>query len=75
MTLTSLADNSVCQIKNPKFIDKGLSFTSNKKFMALAERKDVKDYIGIYFTKDWSLTNVHLLFELLLSSYFKFVFN
>ena len=26
--------------------------------MALAERKDAKDYIGIYFTKDWTLVNV-----------------
>ena len=26
--------------------------------MALAERKDVKDYIGIYYTKDWKLVNV-----------------
>ena len=27
--------------------------------MALAERREVKDYIGIYFTKDWNLVNVN----------------
>lgn len=44
-------------IKNPKFTDKGLSFTSNGKFMALAERENCKDSIGIYYCGDWKLMN------------------
>ena len=43
-------------IYNPKFIDKGICFDNNNFFlMALAERKDVKDFIGIYYLGDFSL--------------------
>lgn len=28
--------------------------------MALAERKDIKDYVGIYHTADWKLVNVKI---------------
>ena len=31
--------------------------------MALAERKDTKDYIGVYYTKDWKLVNVFNLLK------------
>lgn len=35
---------------------KGLAFTENKKFAALAERKDAKDIIGIYYAgNDWKM--------------------
>ena len=40
------------------FLNIGISFTSDGKFMALAERKDSKDYIGVYCTQDWKLVNV-----------------
>jgi len=30
--------------------------------MALVERKDAKDFVGIYFTKNWKLVNVILFF-------------
>jgi len=30
--------------------------------MALAERKDTKDYIGIYHTGEWKLVNVTAVF-------------
>lgn len=53
----SLVNSSICSIKNPKFVDKGISFSNDGKFMALAEKKDVKDCIGIYYTKDWKLVN------------------
>ncbi len=69
-------------IKNHKYVDKcinfpmiifnqklGISFSSNGKFMALAERRDAKDYIGIYYCNDWKLVNVEftsLFFNLLL---------
>ena len=57
LTIWSLVDEKVSYIKNPKHHDKGLSFTSNGKFMALAERNDCKDYIGIYYCGDWKLMN------------------
>jgi len=44
-------------IKNPKHSDRGISFTSNGKFMALAERDNCKDFIGIYYCGDWKLMN------------------
>ncbi|KAL4433385.1 hypothetical protein ABPG74_017489 [Tetrahymena malaccensis] len=56
-TIYSLADKQQYLIKNPKYPDRGLSFSSDGKFMALAERRDIKDYIGIYYTKDWKLVN------------------
>jgi hypothetical protein len=37
---------------------KGLAFTENKKFAALAERKDAKDVIGIYYAgNEWKMIN------------------
>jgi WD40 repeat protein len=57
MTVYNLAERSVCYIKSPKFTNKGFSFTQDGRFMALAERKDTKDSIGIYFTKDWRPVN------------------
>lgn len=37
---------------------KGLGFTENKKFAALAERKDAKDIIGIYYAgNEWKMMN------------------
>lgn len=37
---------------------KGLAFTENKKFAALAERKDAKDIVGIYYAgNDWRMMN------------------
>jgi len=44
-------------IKQPKYPDRGISFTSDGKFMALAERRETKDYIGIYYCGDWKLVN------------------
>ena len=35
-----------------------MCFTSDGKFMALAERHSCKDFIGIYYCGDWSLVNV-----------------
>ena len=49
-SIYSLIDKSIYYIKYPKFIDKGLSFSNDGLFMALAERNESKDYIGIYHT-------------------------
>ncbi len=54
-------DKKIYHIKNPKYPDKGIiltmyigiSFSSDGKFMSLAERKDTKDYIGIYHCGEW----------------------
>ena len=56
LTIWSLIDKSSSFIRNPKFSgDKGLTFSYNKQFMALVERKDSKDYIGIYSCKNWQM--------------------
>jgi WD40 repeat protein len=57
MTIWSLIDRSTTYINYPKYSDKGVSFTSNGYFMALAERKESKDYIGIYYVGDWTLVS------------------
>lgn len=56
LSIWSLIDKSTVYINNPKFPDKGIAFSENGNFMALAE-KDNKDYIGIYFTGDFSLVS------------------
>lgn len=57
LSIWSLSDLLVYHIKNPKFEDKGFSFTSDGKFMLLAERSECKDYIGIYFAGDWQVVH------------------
>lgn len=50
---------AVAHIKNPKMIPpKGFAITKNKKFIAVAERKEARDWISIYFTgNEWKLVN------------------
>lgn len=50
---------AVAIIRGPKLVPPcGISFTKNKKFMALAERREGKDWISIYYTgNDWKLIN------------------
>lgn len=62
LTIWSLIDQGISFINNPKFADKGLAFSTTGFFMALGERKEWHDYIGIYYAKDWSLTQ-HFLLE------------
>lgn len=57
MSIWSLIDKSTVYINSPKYPDKGISFSSNGYFMALAERDKSKDSIGIYFVGDWSLVS------------------
>lgn len=51
---------SVAHIKNPKFNNRGFDFTKHDhgKYMALAERRDCKDYISIIVTDTWELVKV-----------------
>lgn len=57
LSIWSLEDMSVHHIKSPKFSDKGMKFSSEGKFLALAEKWETKDYIGIYYTNDWTVVN------------------
>ena len=54
LSIRSLVDKSLLYINYPKFSKKGLSFTSKGNFMALAERNEAKDIIGIYYTNKWT---------------------
>jgi WD40 repeat protein len=59
-TVWSLVEQrEVANIRSPKLLPpKGISFTKNKKFMALAERRELKDWVSIYYTGgDWKLVN------------------
>jgi hypothetical protein len=46
-------------IKGPKHLPPlGIDFSSNGKFMCLAERRDCKDWISIYYAgHDWKMVN------------------
>eukprot|EP01083_Nonionella_stella_P148816 471752_1 len=53
LTIWSLVDRSVSYIKFPKFTEKAIDFSADGKFLAVAERKEFKDLVGIYFTETW----------------------
>ena len=46
-------------ISNPKLLPpKGINFSENKKFVAICERKDARDIVGIYYAgNDWKMVN------------------
>ena len=51
LTIWSLVDKKVQYIKNPKHENRGVSFSQNRKLMALAEsNQEGKDTIGLYDT-------------------------
>ena len=54
LSIRSLVDKSLLYINFPKFSRKGLSFSSRGNFMALAERNEAKDIIGVYYVNKWS---------------------
>jgi len=55
MTVWSLVNKSCTYIKAPKFAAKGVSFSPDGKFMALAERRDCKDYVSVFSTSAWTV--------------------
>ena len=58
MTIWSLHDKTSHFITNPKFPNsKGIAFSSVSSLMCLAERRELSEHIGVYNTKDWSITN------------------
>ena len=57
MSIWSLVDKSTVYINSPKYNDKCINFSEKGNFMALGERQNGKDFIGIYFTGDFSLVS------------------
>eukprot|EP00112_Aurelia_sp_Birch-Aquarium-sp1_P024370 Seg768.10 transcript_id=Seg768.10/GoldUCD/mRNA.D3Y31 product="WD repeat-containing protein WRAP73" protein_id=Seg768.10/GoldUCD/D3Y31 len=55
ITVWSLIDKSVSYIRYPKHANQGLTFTKDGKFMALAERRNCKDYVSILSCSSWQL--------------------
>lgn len=55
ITVWSLCTKSVSYIKYPKACQKGMDFTSDGRYMALAERRECKDYISVFVCDDWHL--------------------
>ncbi|CAH0522608.1 unnamed protein product [Peronospora belbahrii] len=56
-TVWSLQDPSTrYMIRNPKVAVEGLRFSTNGEFLAVIERHDCKDFIGIYSSESWELT-------------------
>lgn len=55
VTVWSLCTKSVSYIKYPKACQQGIDFTKDGRYLALAERRDCKDYISIFVCNDWQL--------------------
>ncbi|XP_045714739.1 WD repeat-containing protein WRAP73 isoform X3 [Phyllostomus hastatus] len=62
MTVWSLCTKSVSYIKYPKACQQGpplspagVSFSQDGRYLALAERRDCKDYVSIFVCSDWQL--------------------
>lgn len=55
ITVWSLCTKSVSYIKYPKACQQGIDFSKDGRYMALAERRDCKDYISIFVCSDWQL--------------------
>ncbi|XP_073878701.1 WD repeat-containing protein WRAP73 isoform X7 [Macaca fascicularis] len=58
ITVWSLCTKSVSYIKYPKACLQGITFTRDGRYMALAERRDCKDYVSIFVCSDWQLLRV-----------------
>jgi hypothetical protein len=56
-TVWSLRDCSKYIIRHPKLGSEGFSFTSDGNFLAVAERTDCKDAVGIYNCDSWELVS------------------
>ncbi|MBN3317953.1 WRP73 protein, partial [Atractosteus spatula] len=55
VTVWSLCTKSVSYIKYPKACQQGIDFTKDGRYMALAERRDCKDYVSVFVCRDWQL--------------------
>ncbi|KAG7268519.1 hypothetical protein CRUP_020621 [Coryphaenoides rupestris] len=55
VTVWSLCTKAVSYIKYPKACQKGIDFSRDGGYMALAERRDCKDYVSVFVCEDWHL--------------------
>lgn len=55
ITVWSLVNKSVSYIKYPKDCKQGIHFTNDGKYMALAERRDCRDFISVFVCNTWQL--------------------
>uniref|UniRef100_A0A8C2WNL5 WD repeat containing, antisense to TP73 n=1 Tax=Cyclopterus lumpus TaxID=8103 RepID=A0A8C2WNL5_CYCLU len=55
VTVWSLCTKAVSYIKYPKACQKGIDFSRDGCYMALAERRDCKDYVSVFVCDDWHL--------------------
>lgn len=55
ITVWSLCTKAVSYIKYPKACQKGMDFSRDGCYMALAERRDCKDYVSVFVCDDWHL--------------------
>lgn len=53
LTVWSLVNKSSTYLKAPKFPSKGLTFSPDGGFMALAERRECKDFVSVFSTAAW----------------------
>ncbi|KAJ1679858.1 hypothetical protein EV182_001185 [Spiromyces aspiralis] len=58
LTIWSLVSDQKVYIQYPRLTGKGVDFHPDGKLMAVAQRKDYRDYIGIYEAESWSLIKV-----------------
>ena len=56
ITVWSLCSKAgvVASLRSPKFADRAVDFSSDGKFLAVAERRDCKDFVQIYECSTWS---------------------
>ena len=59
ITVWSLVNKSVSYIEYPKYTTKGLVYTHDGKYMAVAERRDQQDHVSVFSCTDdtWHLLN------------------
>ncbi|KAJ1981097.1 hypothetical protein H4R35_000858 [Dimargaris xerosporica] len=57
LSIWSLLNGEVFYIQNPKYKDKG-NYSPDGRFVAVAERHDSKDAVGVYSTDPWTLQKV-----------------
>ncbi|CAB1430942.1 unnamed protein product [Pleuronectes platessa] len=55
VTVWSLCTKAVSYIKYPKACQKGIDFSKDGCYLALAERRDCKDYVSVFVCDDWHL--------------------
>ena len=58
MTIYSLSDQEILYIANPKNQTKGHCFSPNKKYIAILEKHDTLDCIGIYRCRSFQLVKI-----------------